>query len=262
MKINQKAYPLVAYDTRHKQFTDELFRMGLYTKIATSSFGADQQYMREYREFISYLGTERHIKSYLVAQPVVKYMMKDGMILMEKMWSHLPSLPDSTCTILMNGWTCFLRKFTSGGNVIIFYYAIQGDMYDIGLIRQDPKQKIQIEAKLRADSNMATGIGMTAASLVLPFLTFAECETKIINSATQHKVKINKEKYVSDIPEDLEIVDSNWFTTIIRTGGFGVHGHFRLQPIGTKRGSRKLIWIKDFEKHGYTRRAHIERINE
>ncbi len=54
----------------------------------------------------------------------------------------------------------------------------------------------------------------------------------------------------------ISYVDSSWIREIIRTEGFKVRGHFRLQPY-KKDGewTKKLIYINEFEKHGYHRRA-------
>jgi hypothetical protein len=57
------------------------------------------------------------------------------------------------------------------------------------------------------------------------------------------------------------VVDSSWNKLIIRTDGFAVMGHFRLQACGAGLTDRKLIWINAFEKHGYTRRPKAEIID-
>lgn len=53
--------------------------------------------------------------------------------------------------------------------------------------------------------------------------------------------------------------DSTWFTTICRNEGFKVRGHFRLQPKKNDKGEwiKELIYINEFEKHGYHRQAKI-----
>lgn len=48
----------------------------------------------------------------------------------------------------------------------------------------------------------------------------------------------------------------------INTDGFKVRGHFRLQPIGENRKGRKLIWIEEYDKHGYNRKATIELVSQ
>jgi hypothetical protein len=87
------------------------------------------------------------------------------------------------------------------------------------------------------------------------FLKYCTLETKVVNAGRKgHHVG---EKYINDTEYPIEILDSTWFTTIIRSEGFGVEGHFRMQPYGPGLTLRKLIWIAPFEKEGYTRTAKI-----
>lgn len=91
----------------------------------------------------------------------------------------------------------------------------------------------------------------------LCFIKHVELETKIIPS----KSKANHigVKYVNDTKNKIEVLDSTWFTTIVKSEGFGVRGHFRFQPYGPKMSDKKLIWIAAYEKEGYTRTAKIVR---
>jgi hypothetical protein len=89
------------------------------------------------------------------------------------------------------------------------------------------------------------------------FLHFAEIETKVVNPNRQiwdgpTCLYNNKTKM------PITVVDSKWFTTLIISGAFNVSGHFRLQPCGEGLKDRKLIWISDFQKNGYIRKAKIE----
>lgn len=84
-------------------------------------------------------------------------------------------------------------------------------------------------------------------------LTIMPIDTKIINKHS--KTKVNNEKFVNDLGFDVMIIDSTWFTNIIHNKEFSVRGHFRLQPVGIGREQRKLIWINDFKKNGYIRKA-------
>lgn len=95
---------------------------------------------------------------------------------------------------------------------------------------------------------------------LLLFMRYCEVETKIV--AAKRKADHVGQKYINETNQPIEIVDSTWFTTIIRSEGFGVKGHFRLQPYGPALTQRKLIYIAPFEKKGYTRRAKIERQKE
>lgn len=87
------------------------------------------------------------------------------------------------------------------------------------------------------------------------FLKYAEVETKIVNG--NRREKHLGEKYVNEVPYKVQILDSTYFTTISRTDGFGVRGHFRLQPYGPSMAQKRLKWISAYEKEGYTRTAKI-----
>lgn len=52
-------------------------------------------------------------------------------------------------------------------------------------------------------------------------------------------------------------LDASWYTTVIHEGDFTVRGHFRLQPCGPGKKDRKLIFVNEFQKHGYVRKARI-----
>lgn len=84
------------------------------------------------------------------------------------------------------------------------------------------------------------------------FIRYCEIETKVIKG--EKKGECAGSKYLNETKSDVEIVDSTWFTTIIREEGFGVRGHFRLQPYPSL-GTKKLIYIAPFRKNGYKREA-------
>lgn len=86
------------------------------------------------------------------------------------------------------------------------------------------------------------------------FKKFIHIDKAIVNKSTG-KVRIANDKYKSDYDVDVNIMDSLWFTEILRTEGFGVRGHFRLQPYGPKRKKVKLKYIKPFRKNGYHRKS-------
>lgn len=91
------------------------------------------------------------------------------------------------------------------------------------------------------------------------FINFAEVETKVMKPNTQ----IWDERMVNAIYNnktrcDITVIDSTWYTNLVSSGAFKVRGHFRLQPHGPGLKDRKLIWINDFEKEGYHRKAKIE----
>lgn len=90
---------------------------------------------------------------------------------------------------------------------------------------------------------------------LIAFKKFAPIEFKVINSTGHKKAYINGEKHLNEIPLDITVIDSNWITTIIRTEGFNVRGHFAIRACGKNRKDRRLVWINSYRKNGYIRMA-------
>jgi len=93
-------------------------------------------------------------------------------------------------------------------------------------------------------------------SILYPLVTilfkkYASIETKYIQA--NKKLKDTHCKYVNDTNVGITHLDSKWFTTIVKSDGFKVRGHFRFQP-KKKDGewTKELIWINEFQKDGYT----------
>jgi hypothetical protein len=129
--------------------------------------------------------------------------------------------------------------------ILISYAHVKDGEEDIAYIDQVGRQK---------GSNVYTQIALLT-SLIL-FREFCEVETKLIAVGDQ-TVHLN-EKYENGTKLPFEILDSTWFTTLVKSGAFrvgGETGFFRWQPVGTGRTDKKLVYIAPFEKKGYTRKA-------
>lgn len=86
---------------------------------------------------------------------------------------------------------------------------------------------------------------------IFAFKKYADVEIKIIPSKS--KTKHGEHKYINETDLKITYLDSKWFTTIVKSDGFAVSGHFRLQPckeLGC--WTKKLIYINEFQKSGYT----------
>ena len=97
----------------------------------------------------------------------------------------------------------------------------------------------------------------SASTLIISFLLlkeYAPIETVFLNRDNK-KTKVNKEKFLNESDLKITIVNSNFLKNIIRTVGFKVSGHFRLQPYGANKDKRRLIWINEFDKKGYHLKA-------
>lgn len=87
--------------------------------------------------------------------------------------------------------------------------------------------------------------------LYILFLKYAEIETKFLKPG--QKDKFIDCKYVNETKSEITVLNCTWFTTLVKSDGFKVRGHLRLQP-KKKDGqwTKELIWINEFEKSGYT----------
>lgn len=92
---------------------------------------------------------------------------------------------------------------------------------------------------------------------ILCFMYLSENEEQIIPAGVRYGTK-KSGKIVNDTSFPVVIVTSKWNITSIRTEGFTVSGHFRLQPYKT---GHRMIFIEPFEKHGYTRHASNNLLN-
>lgn len=100
--------------------------------------------------------------------------------------------------------------------------------------------------------------------MVLDYLClrqWAEVELgKVTTSVKKEIRKKNKTRTVTESGLDYYLFDSKWYTEISNNESFQVSGHFRLQPYGD--GTRRLIWINEFTKHGYHRKATIDKVKD
>lgn len=92
--------------------------------------------------------------------------------------------------------------------------------------------------------------------LILNFLKYADTQTKIAEPGRPIFEGVNC-LYNNKSKTPIQIIDSTWLTTLVKSDAFKVRGHFRLQPHGHGLKDRKLIWINEFQKEGYTREAKI-----
>ena len=86
------------------------------------------------------------------------------------------------------------------------------------------------------------------------FLYFSEVQTVLL--APNGKIgTLSTERFKNELKCTFVVVDTTWNRISIRTTGFNVCGHFRLQACGKNREDRKLIFIEEFGKEGYIRGA-------
>lgn len=92
---------------------------------------------------------------------------------------------------------------------------------------------------------------------LLSFLIYGEITEKEIPSKSSIRNGMKCIKNSSKLK--ITYCDTLWRQRI-STSGFIVKGHFRFQPFGKNRRKRKLIWIEEFSKNGYHRKATVENL--
>lgn len=89
---------------------------------------------------------------------------------------------------------------------------------------------------------------------LLCFIYLSENDEVLVPPGGKHGTR-KSGKIINELKLPVTVVTSKWNITSIRTEGFDVSGHFRLQPV---REGHKMIWIDPFRKHGYVRKAKSE----
>lgn len=99
---------------------------------------------------------------------------------------------------------------------------------------------------------------------VLDYLCLREwAEVELGNVSTIVRREVRDKKKIKVITEpglEYHKFDSKWYTEINHGEMFIVSGHFRLQHY--KDGTSRIIWIDAFVKHGYHRKATIDKVKD
>lgn len=172
---------------------------------------------------------------------------------------------------VLNGNKTYLYEFKrndTGVNFNLFLFqGITFYAYETGYVTYENEVRIiqglsfdmeNHEGQMYLGPN--TGLLFQEMSTFVLFKKYAQIETKL--AAPKKTTTTLNCAYENQTKFWVNIIDSTWFTTLVKSDAFKVSGHFRLQPIGEGRKERKLIWIKDFEKQGYTREAKMLSSNE
>jgi hypothetical protein len=142
-----------------------------------------------------------------------------------------------------------MMSFTKGFDItaldcMIQYVPVAGtkDQMDIQYILGDTYSRKGITQEMIAIDFM----------LQLLFIKYCDTENKIVKP--KEKLKHGNVKYLNETKSNIEILDSRWFTNIIREDPFLVSGHMRLQPYPSL-GIKRWKYIKEYEKQGYRTNA-------
>jgi hypothetical protein len=195
----------------------------------------------------------------------------------KKIWTSLDCKDSYTGVLLMN--EVIYYRFTKrpealdydfciaafDKNTTLLFYTVQVSGFKANSFI-NPLQKSRMEAIATSinnvsidDASLSSKVREFYYTIIIAFELFrkyADVKVKVLQPKI--KVELFKCRYHNDSDHQIEIMDSTWFTEFIKSEAFKVRGHFRLQAHGEGRVGRKLIWIKDFKKEGYTRKAKKE----
>jgi hypothetical protein len=255
MKIDKEKFPAL--------FDDE---------IVTRSY---QHLLSDYtmQKMKSVLEISKNVVTYL-AKPIIDPMLSSY----DKLVPHRKELPDSCRALIYhskagNPHTLQYVLLVEEDRINIMgqiHFVIRqnqdfGMLFNIWVDRLDTDEltfrsytDVPPLVSIEKHDNMLS-VALSAILSAELFINFAEVETKVMKPNTQiWDERMVNAIYNNKTRQNITVIDSTWYQNLVSSGAFKVRGHFRLQPYGPGLSQRRLTWISDFEKSGYTRKAKIE----
>lgn len=261
MIINYKTFPALEYI---KPAWDGRMHMALDDMAFYKSFGG--LYSENFKRYSKYFKQEVNIICKEFADAAEKHERRLMLLLKDIAQNDISGFCCDGCFLWGNFVHMIHHRFIKGSeNVEVAYFIFEKNGFpaafwvdDIGVskgqfmwINNEISKRMGIHEDWQIREFFTYNIGKLIA--IKMFKTFSDIEEVEIEPRKKKRAK--NIKYFNDTDIKVTHLDCTWFTTLIRTEGFRVNGHFRLQPCGERLKDRRLIWINDFEKHGYTRMA-------
>jgi hypothetical protein len=265
MKISYRTHPLIE-DIYKKEISD------------LKCFESDKVFVTEHKASLkdTFSRAAKLIsdKIYIFREPFMEaYEKAADKLYKSNLWNEVSSggycliMPDKEATLLevRKGDKIEENDFVDDrtGHVMLFATGFKNDViiYSGVVMLWFYSDKIKTEFQGWKSNNIDNVEKHILNSVLLTlFIKFAQIETKFLKPGEKlEEVECN---YKNETKLPITIYDSKWFTTLVKSDGFKVRGHFRLQP-KKKDGqwTKELIWISDFQKEGYTapaRRLSLE----
>lgn len=172
-------------------------------------------------------------------------------------WKVFESLPDFKKTFILPDNRC-IRIKKDDGVIHFVHFTMTPDK-----TRDNFGQLYWVMLFVNLDENrMADHFNSADGNMIAPFLYALLCfveltdNEEVIVPPGRKYGTVKSGKVINIFPEPITIVNSRWNVKTIRTDGFPVSGHVRLQPFGSGTDRHyKLIYIEPYMKTGYTKRA-------
>jgi hypothetical protein len=269
MKFNSKEFPILKqFDPKTANTTNWITKDVRWELKYFLNHGHKASLYLTMMQYIS----KRGMKNIdYVTLPIIK-IIDDDPVMCKKLWALRDELsqPEYNGVLLMHSnlqyvysikfnsttqtFHCFVMQFA--GSMFLNASTTSWEKGVFPALIYDPVLSFDVMDNVEGH-DLDFPIQMVVTYLV--FKEYAQPDIKYVSKfSTNKQVIFNNSTYTNkEFPFKINVVDSNYFRTIIRTEGFGVKGHFRLQACGEGRGERRITWINSFEKKGYKRIAKI-----
>ncbi|WP_338761950.1 hypothetical protein WAF17_16610 [Bernardetia sp. ABR2-2B] len=144
------------------------------------------------------------------------------------------------------------------GDELIF----QHKLYVEGILTSQQENIIfrdSLDVKLSmssSSSNRKNNVHIAKGVMALIFF-YQNAETKTDEVSKNSKKSNSKTNHFVEFKTDVKILNNSWFTTVINNNAFNVKGHLAWRACGKGKQDRKLVWIDEFSKTGYVRKAGV-----
>lgn len=253
MRINPNTYP--AY--YNIQSDESIYHLEIDMGI-TQMFKDQEQAIDMLKGIRSVYKQGKH--KYYVTQPFLDALYKASPKIMKEMKHWQYDKPDAGVFFLDSGFTLYLLNPPDRLTKAILYGFSKGVLTSFAFVMMDGTI---VGRWIRKGENGETVndrpmLEQWVNGIMCLFFFINEVDTDeyIVPAGQKSKTKKNDPTHIyNETKHPITVLDCRWFTDIIRDDPFWVSGHWRWQPVGPGRSKRRMQWIRDFQKEGYTRKA-------
>ena len=170
---------------------------------------------------------------------------------------HINNIPsDSGMFFTERGFSIYTTNPSADIKIILYGFNKKGVLTTYAFLRKDDMVGGLACSSLNGQPyNDKLALNNYVSSVLCTLYFIHNCEIEVKEIKPKEKTYFNKDKYFNETTSNITVLDCRWFTDLVRNIPFNVKGHYRWQVHGEKNQKRKLKWIEEFEKNGYTRKA-------
>ena len=245
MKINRNDFLAFKFKDSFSAII-ERYHNDIKTKNISSDL-TDDEFMQRRKEFFAEIISEKNNKFYYLTN-TVKEISDKVKVGNNFNYTLLNTIDNKKCTYIPDKNRFFRFRKTDDNLYVLFVeFNTETDYISYNSFRVD----IINNKVYNADFQSFKILEELVKYLIFIELSDVELKLLLPNNKIGSLKKGDAIKNLTKIP--ITIVDSDWNKIIVRSEGFNVSGHLRLQACGYNLSERKLLWINPYEKKGYIR---------